>query len=111
MPLSREEKATIISVAKEYGAKRLWLFGSMLDPAPAVEPNDIDLAVEGIPPERYYGFYGELLMRLSKPVDIVDMADDLPVVADVKETGVIIFDGDGRQQKTQKSDSLRKAAY
>lgn len=110
MPLSRKEKDTIIDIAEEYGAKRLWLFGSMLDPHPSIEPNDIDLAVEGVCPEKFYSFYGELLMRLPKPVDLVDMADDLPVVLDVKETGVIIFDEDRRRRKAQTRDSGRKAA-
>lgn len=111
MPLSRKEKGTIISIATEYGAKRLWLFGSMLDPDPAVKPNDIDLAVEGVAPEKFYSFYGELLMRLPRPVDLVDMADDLPIVSDVKETGVIIFDEDRKQRKSQKSCCGRKTAY
>ena len=111
MPLSSKEKSAITRIATEYGAKRLWLFGSMLDPDPAIAPNDIDLAVEGLQPEKFYSFYGELLMRLPKPVDLVDMADDLPIVSDVKETGVIIFDANSRQRKTQKSDSRRKAAY
>ena len=110
MPLTKKEKDTITRVAREYGAEKLWLFGSMLDPDPEAEPNDIDLAVEGVKPEKFYSFYGELLMRLDKSVDLVDMADDLPVVNDVKETGVIIFDN-GRRRKTQEGDIRRKATH
>ena len=47
------------------------LFGSSLDATP--EANDIDLGVKGLDPRLLFGFLGELLMRLSKPVDLVDL--------------------------------------
>jgi predicted nucleotidyltransferase len=111
MPLSKKEKDIIIRIGKEYGVKRLWLFGSMLAPNPEFEPNDIDLAVEGLPPEQFYHFYGKLFQELPKLVDLVDMADDLPIVDDVKETGVIIFDASRRHRQTEKNHQTRKAAH
>ncbi|MEW6202742.1 MAG: nucleotidyltransferase domain-containing protein [bacterium] len=111
MPLAKKEKDTIRRIAREYGVKRLWLFGSMLDPKPDVEPDDIDLAVEGIAPERFYHFYGKLFQELPKPVDLVDMADALPIVDDVRETGVIIFDEKRGHGKTEKSIKTRKTSY
>jgi predicted nucleotidyltransferase len=89
MPILKEEKETIKRLAKEYGARRMWLFGSCLDED--AEPNDIDLAVEGVAPEKFYRFYGRLFKELPRPVDLVDMADDLPIVSIVRDTGVLIY--------------------
>lgn len=111
MPLSKKEKEIIIRIGKKYGVKRLWLFGSTLDPSPKTEPNDIDLAVEGVRPELFYRFYGDLLMELPRPVDLVDMKDGLPVVDDVKEKGVIILAENRRPGKTEKGNKTGKAAY
>ena len=110
MPLTKKEKDTITRIAVEYGADKVWLFGSMTDPDRKTRPNDIDLAVEGIPPERFFSFYGELLMRLAKPVDLIDMREDLPIANDARETGVIIFDKTRRTRKTPTGDRARKTA-
>lgn len=64
----------IIDLARRYGVKGVLLFGSSIDPRR--KANDIDLAVEGIAPAKFFDFYGELLLALSKPVDLVDLARD-----------------------------------
>jgi predicted nucleotidyltransferase len=59
--------------AKEYGVKESILFGPALrDPQTA---NDIDLGVLGIAPQKFFAFYGDLLMKLRKPVDLVDLSE------------------------------------
>ena len=65
-------KATILDIAQKYTFTHLYLFGSArtLDDT----YNDIDLAVEGLPAVDYFRFYGELLLALNIPVDLVDMS-------------------------------------
>ena len=70
--ISKRDKEIITRCAKKYKASTIYLFGSSLDRAS--EPNDIDLAVEGIRPEFFLKFYGESLRNLSKPVDLVDLS-------------------------------------
>ena len=39
----------------------------------AREDSDLDIAVRGIPADRFFAIYGELMTRLSRPVDLVDL--------------------------------------
>ncbi len=58
--------------AQTYDVGELFLFGSSLrNPETA---NDIDLGVWGIQPGRFFPFYGDLLMKLDKPVDLIDLS-------------------------------------
>ena len=47
------------------------LFGSSLENDSA--SHDINLAVEGLPADKFFEFYGALLLSLSKAVDLVDL--------------------------------------
>jgi predicted nucleotidyltransferase len=70
--ISGKDKEIIISYAKEYNVKEIYLFGSSLDNEK--EANDIDLAVRGVSPVLFFDFYGKLLRNLSKPVGIVNLS-------------------------------------
>ncbi len=69
--ISEKDKKTIIDLAEKYRITRLLLFGSSTDSNR--ESNDIDLAVEGLPENLFFKFYGELIFNLSKPVDLIDI--------------------------------------
>lgn len=43
---------------------------------PNREANDIDLAVEGIAPAKFFNFYGDLLFAPSKPIELVELSSD-----------------------------------
>lgn len=72
--ISEQDKAAIVNIARQYDVKGILLFGSSIDPDR--EANDIDLAVEGIAATKFFDFYGELLLALSKPVDLVELSRD-----------------------------------
>ncbi|MFX1298114.1 MAG: nucleotidyltransferase family protein [Promethearchaeota archaeon] len=66
------EREIIIRCARKYKVSKVYLFGSAVDNS---EYNDIDLAVEGIEPESFFKFYGELIRKLTKPVDLIDLSE------------------------------------
>jgi len=76
--------------AKDFGVKSVWLFGSALSDED--KATDIDLAVEGLVPEKFFDFYGRLFFELPKPVDLVDMEQELPISAIIRSTGVRIYE-------------------
>jgi len=87
--INEREKGIITLCAKKYKVSSIYLFGSSLDIDS--EPNDIDLAVEGIRPEIFFKFYGELLRSLSKPVDLVDLSRKSLFNRIIEEKGVKIY--------------------
>jgi predicted nucleotidyltransferase len=70
--LSDSDKTIIIGCAQKYNVAAIYLFGSSLNPN--AQARDIDLGVKGINPAVFFKFYGELLRKLSKPVDLVDLS-------------------------------------
>ena len=71
--ISEKDKAAILKYAKKYNLSKVILFGSCLD---RNDPNDIDIGVKGIEPEVFFKFYGELLLEISKRLDIVNLDKD-----------------------------------
>ena len=69
----KKELAKIISIGKEFGAKKLLLFGSCLSDIESAR--DIDLAVSGIRAKDFFKFYGKISMSVDDEVDLVDLDD------------------------------------
>ncbi len=88
MKLSEADRREIIAAAKAAGIRSVYVFGSALDEQR--EPRDIDVAVEGVPPGVFFRFYANLLRRLSKPVDIVDLDVRNPVTELIAKDSVKI---------------------
>lgn len=87
--LNESDRNVILTSARKYSVTALYLFGSSLhDPAQA---RDIDLGVKGINPAMFFKFYGELMRRLSKPVDLVDLSQKTLFNELVEERGVKIY--------------------
>jgi len=53
-----------------YGARRVWLFGS-LAAGQAKPDSDVDLAAEGLPGDVYFEALAELMALFQAPVDLV----------------------------------------
>lgn len=87
--ISEQDKAIITDIARRYGAREVLLLGSSADPSR--EANDIDLAVEGIAPERFFSFYGDLLFGLSKPVDLIDLSNNTKFNRLVYQEGIRVY--------------------
>jgi predicted nucleotidyltransferase len=58
---------------EQFGARRVVLFGSAVDHSSFTRWSDIDLAVWGVPPERFYAAVAAVTsLRGDIPVDLVD---------------------------------------
>ena len=87
--ITEKDKKTIREISKKYHAKRVLLFGSSLDTDK--ESNDIDIAVDGILPKKFYDFYGDLIFALSKPVDVIDISKISRFTKLILKEGTILY--------------------
>lgn len=85
-----ELKRIVKSCAEQFGVKSVWLFGSALEDEEHAK--DIDLAVEGLDSKIFFDFYGRLFFELPKPVDLVDLSQNPPIAAIVRQKGVRIYE-------------------
>ena len=87
--ISAADRKQIIELGRQFGVKRILLFGSSA--REGTEARDIDLAVEGIPDALFFRFYGELLLRLSKPVDVLDLAKPSRFSSVISKEGIPLY--------------------
>lgn len=87
--ISNEDKHTITDLAKRYNVSKIYLLGSTL--SSEKEPNDIDLAVEGLADSLFFKFYGDLILFLSKPVDLVDLKIENSFTRMIRNEGIVIY--------------------
>ena len=87
--LAETDKKIICEISKKYHAKRVLLFGSSLKPEK--ESRDIDIAVEGILPKDFFSYYGDLMLSLSKPVDIIDISGTSKFIKLILREGVLLY--------------------
>lgn len=84
--ITEKDRETIQELARKYQISKVLLFGSSL--SESAESRDIDIAIEGIADKDYFSFYGELLCRLSKPVDVIDLTKKSKFVELVLREGI-----------------------
>ncbi|OPX29115.1 MAG: hypothetical protein B1H08_04630 [Candidatus Omnitrophica bacterium 4484_171] len=87
--ISEIDKKIIRELSEKYHIKRVLLFGSSLDPAK--ESRDIDITVEGIRPRGFFKYYGDLLLKLPKPVDVIDLFETSRFAALARKEGIPIY--------------------
>jgi predicted nucleotidyltransferase len=83
----------IQKTAERFGAKRVLLFGSVIDKS-LQEANDIDIAVEGLDSLSAYDFMLELFEAPElgeKPVDVIRVESDVPILPIILDESVEIY--------------------
>jgi predicted nucleotidyltransferase len=91
MDIDSTDLARSVQVLRGFGAKRVWLFGSALrNPA---HVGDLDLACEGVPPDKFYRAVSYLIDAIGKPVDLVDLTDDSRLSRHIRSRGRLLYDG------------------
>lgn len=83
------DKKKIRDISKQYHAKRVLLFGSSIDPEK--ESRDIDIAVEGVSPKDFFQYYGDLILSLSKPVDVIDIKGKFKFIKLILREGTPLY--------------------
>ena len=86
--ISDTEKKVILDIARKYRASRVILFGSAV--SHKGDYQDIDIGVEGIADDQFYSFYGELILELPKPVDVVDLSKSSKFTELVRREGIAL---------------------
>lgn len=81
------EKAA--ALLKKSGCREVFVFGSLAD-GTANEHSDIDLAVSGCPPEKFYEILGKLLVELRHSVDLVDIDNNPSLGNFLKKKGLLL---------------------
>ena len=87
--ISESDKRKIREVSEKYHVKRVLLFGSSLDATR--ESQDIDIAVEGISPKDFFKYYGDLMLKLSKPIDVIDLSERSKFTKLIQQEGVMLY--------------------
>lgn len=86
--ITEKDKIIIQEISKKYHTKRILLFGSSLDKKR--RSNDIDIAVEGVSPKELFKYYGDLLLQLSKPIDVIDLSGSSKFINLIKQEGKLL---------------------
>lgn len=84
--------ASLIRILKECGAKKVYLFGSLAE-GKARPGSDIDLACEGLSPERFFEALGKLLLHSERAVDLIDLDETKePLRTRIEREGLLPYE-------------------
>ncbi len=64
-----------VQLLKAEGCEQVFLFGSLAH-GEVRQGSDIDIAIRGYPPERFFQLIGKLLLTLDYSVDVIDLDSD-----------------------------------
>lgn len=64
---------------RRHGAAEVYLFGSQRTAAARAD-SDIDIAVKGLPPQRFFRAMADAQALLDRPLDLVDLDEPSPFV-------------------------------
>lgn len=80
------DAAQIAQMLRAQGAREVYLFGSAARNA-ARPGSDLDLAVSGLPPTRFFHALGLAMQLARQSVDLVDLDDDSPFTRHLRASG------------------------
>jgi predicted nucleotidyltransferase len=95
MPTALSEKDAVLAAAnllRSMGASQVFVFGSLV--RGELRPDsDIDMAVSGLPATLYFSAVSRASDLLGRPVDLLDLDDDTPLVRHLLGSGELISVG------------------
>ena len=89
MKISQNQMNRIVELAKDYGARRLILFGSYL--TSPEEAQDLDLACDGINGWEIYEFGGRLENEFRIPIDVVPLKPRTRFTRQIEQRGKVLL--------------------
>jgi len=85
MPVELSDRIQLAAAAlKAAGAREVYLFGSRTT-GQGSEGSDVDLAVSGLPPERFFEAMGDAADILGCRLDLVDIDEPTPFARYLRE--------------------------
>jgi predicted nucleotidyltransferase len=92
MPTTLHEKEAILAAAnllRSMGASQVFVFGSFVRGELRAD-SDIDMAVSGLPAKVYFSAVSRVSDLLGRPVDLLDLDDDTPLVRHLLGSGELV---------------------
>jgi len=85
----KKEIILVVKILKHYGAKQIFVFGSYAKDKEKIG-SDLDIAVSGLPPEKFFKALAELMLNLKKEVHLVDLDYPSPFASYLKAKGELV---------------------
>jgi predicted nucleotidyltransferase len=85
----RDDVKKAIRILSREGCKEIYLFGSLVK-GNTSDQSDIDFAVTGIRKEDFFEIFGDLMMSLDHPVDLINLEKKNRFETYLKEKGELI---------------------
>jgi predicted nucleotidyltransferase len=92
LPMTSQERAAVARAARlfrDLGASQVFMFGSAVK-GQLRPDSDIDMAVSGLPPRLYFSAVNQASDIIGRPVDLLDLDDDTPVVRYLRASGDLV---------------------
>ena len=80
--------ASAAAALRQDGATEVYVFGSHAN-GRATEASDLDLAVRGLPPERFFAAMGRAAMAAGKTIDLIDLDEGRPFGELLRTSGAL----------------------
>jgi predicted nucleotidyltransferase len=88
--LENDKVRTAANLLRSMGASDVFVFGSFVRNELRPE-SDIDIAVSGLPPKVYFSAVSKVSDVVGRPVDLVDLDDETPLVRHLVASGELIL--------------------
>jgi predicted nucleotidyltransferase len=89
---ARADLTEAVEILRKYGAKRILIFGSLCRTGRFHPGSDIDIAVEGIPSQRFIRAAADLMMSMDWPIDLKPLEELDDVFRDtIIQKGELIY--------------------
>jgi predicted nucleotidyltransferase len=92
MPTTLSEKEAVLTAAnllRSMGASQVFVFGSLVR-GELRSDSDIDMAVSGLPAKVYFSAVSRASDLVGRPVDLLDLDDDTPLVRHLLGSGELV---------------------
>jgi len=84
----KDDIETAARILREEGATEVYVFGSAIH-GKMKPDSDIDFAIRGLPPEKFFPAAGKVGRAISHLFDLVDLDDDNPFTEYIVQKGVL----------------------
>jgi predicted nucleotidyltransferase len=92
LPMTPREREAVVKAARllrDMGASQVFMFGSAVK-GQLRPDSDIDMAVSGLPPRVYFSAISQASDLVGRPVDLMDLDDDTPLVRYLRASGDLV---------------------